>query len=229
MSMNSNDPKILIVDDDNKILKLLKKFLSQNGFLVSTAIDVKEAEIALKECSFDLIILDVMLPEVTGLDFAKKIKSNGNVMPIIMLTALSEPDDRIKGLESGANDYLSKPFNPRELLLRIKNLIDTHNNHKKSSKVKYFGDNSYDFFSKEFIKKGAYVKLTSNERKLLEILINHEGIAISREEILKKIGVFLSLRSIDVQIARIRNKIEDNPKNPKFLKSIRNEGYAFYS
>lgn len=226
--INITQHKILIVDDDSRILKLLTKFLTQNNFLVSTAINVQEAEKLLKN-SFDLIILDVMLPGVTGLEFAQKIKLSGSITPIIMLTALSEPDDRVKGLESGASDYLSKPFNPKELLLRIKNLIDTHNKYQKEQKIKPFGNNSYNFLSKEFIKDGKHVKLTSSEQRLLEILINQNGKPISRDDLLKEIGVFLSFRSIDVQIARIRNKIEDNPKDPKYLKTVRNEGYVLYT
>ena len=116
----SNKPHILVVDDDNRILKLLKKFLAQEGFLVSTSTSTNEAVELLANFNYDLIILDVMMPEITGLEFATKIKESGSTMPIVMLTALSEPEDRIKGLESGANDYLTKPFEPRELLLRIK-------------------------------------------------------------------------------------------------------------
>ena len=131
----SNKPHILVVDDDNRILKLLKKFLSQEGFLVSTSTSTNEAVELLANFNYDLIILDVMMPEITGLEFAAKIKESGSIMPIVMLTALSEPEDRIKGLESGANDYLTKPFEPRELLLRINNLINSHNLYKKEQQL----------------------------------------------------------------------------------------------
>lgn len=226
--MQTHQSHILIVDDDNRILKLLKKFLEQNNFLVSTTPSVEQAEQLLEYFIFDLIILDVMLPGITGLEFAKKIKSAGFSPPIVMLTALSEPDDRVRGLEAGANDYLSKPFEPKELLLRIKNLIFSHQQNKKHQQIKRFGGNYYDINTKEFIKKNQVMKLTSTEQKLLEILISQNNKPISRDELSIKMGG-LNPRSIDVQIVRIRNKIEDDPKEPKFLKTIRGEGYVLYS
>lgn len=218
---------ILIVDDDNRILALLKKFLHKNDFLVSTAESVIEAKNLLVHSNYDLIILDVMLPEITGLDFAETIRDAGNTIPIVMLTALSEPDDRVKGLEAGASDYLTKPFEPRELLLRINNLINNYNTYKKEKNIKKFGNNYYNFDTKEFIKDDQLIPLSSTEQKLLEILIERTGKAISRDELSQIMGG-LSLRSIDVQITRIRSKIEDNPKEPRYLKTVRNEGYALY-
>lgn len=226
--MKKITPHILIVDDDNRILKLLKKFFEQNGFLASTAESVEKAEELLRYFVFDLIILDVMLSGVTGLDFAKTIKSSGSNMPIVMLTALSEPDDRVKGLEAGASDYLTKPFEPRELLLRVNNLIDSYNQHKKEEQIKRFGNNYYDFNLKEFIKKEQSIKLSTTEQKLLEILIEAQSNILSRDELSHKMGE-LSPRSIDVQIARIRSKIEDDPKEPKYLKTIRGLGYVLYT
>jgi len=226
--MKKSEPHILIIDDDTRILKLLKKFLCQNGFLVSVAVSATEATELLKYFIYDLIILDVMLPKITGLDFAKTIKSTHEKMPIFMLTALSEPADRIKGLEAGASDYLTKPFEPIELLLRIRNLIDNYNQNKEDPKIKHFGNNVYDFNSKIFTKKNQNIDLSSTEQKLLEILIEGERETLSREELSSKMGG-LSLRSIDVQIVRIRSKIEDDPKNPKYLKTIRNQGYVLYT
>jgi two-component system phosphate regulon response regulator OmpR len=218
---------ILIVDDDNRILTLLQKFLSQNGFLVSIASSAIEATALIKNYVYDLIILDVMLPEVTGLEFAKIIKAGHYNMPIVMLTALSDTGDKIRGLESGAADYLTKPFEPRELLLRIRNLINTHNQNKKSSAIQYFGNNWYNFHSKEFVKQNNKLLLSSTEFKLLEIFINKANQTITRDELSTQMGG-LSLRSIDVQIVRIRNKIEDDPKTPKYLRTVRNKGYALY-
>ncbi len=226
--MQNPKSHILVVDDDNRILKLLKQFLSKNGFLVSTATSVPEAEELLKIFTYDLIILDVMLPNVTGIDFANTIRLSGSLVPIVMLTALSEINDRIKGLESGASDYLTKPFEPRELLLRINNLINNYTNYKKQGKIKRLGNNYYNFESKEFFKNNHLVQLSSTEQKLLELLINSEGKVISRDQLSKMMGN-LSPRSIDVQIARIRSKIEDDPKTPKYLKTIRNDGYAIYT
>jgi two-component system phosphate regulon response regulator OmpR len=218
---------ILIVDDDERILKLLKKFLQQNNFLASTATSASEALELLENFTCDLIILDVMMPEITGIDFAEKIRSTGTVMPIIMLTALSEPEDRVKGLEAGANDYLTKPFEPRELLLRIKNLINTHNLYKKEQNLVRFGNNSYNPKTKELLQNNTPVKLSSAEQKLLDIMVASKNNAISRDDISEKMGG-MNPRSVDVQIVRLRGKIETDPKNPNFLKTIRNHGYIFY-
>lgn len=224
----SNKPHILVVDDDNRILKLLKKFLSQEGFLVSTSTSANEAAELLNNFNYDLIILDVMMPKITGLEFAVKIKENGSTMPIVMLTALSEPEDRVKGLESGANDYLTKPFEPRELLIRINNLINSHNLYKKEQQLIRFGNNSYNLITKEFIQNNTNVKLSSSEKNLLDALISANNETISREELSEKLGG-LNLRSVDVQVVRLRNKIESDPKNPQYLKTIRNKGYVLYT
>ncbi|AAU03890.1 response regulator transcription factor [Rickettsia typhi] len=219
-------PHILIVDDDSRILALLKQFLNKNNFLVSTANSVIEAKNLLKTSNYDLIILDVMLPEITGLDFATTIRDAGNTIPIVMLTALSEANERVKGLEAGASDYITKPFEPRELLLRINNLINNYN-FKKATNIIKFGNNLYNCTTKEFTKNNQIVSLSSTEQKLLEILIKNSGKSTSRFELSKIMGG-LSMRSIDVQITRIRSKIEDNPKEPKYLKTVRNDGYALY-
>ena len=221
-------PHILIVDDDNRILKLLKKFLTQNDFLVSTSASATEASKLLSSFIYDLIILDVMMPEITGIDFAQRIRSSGILMPVVMLTALSEPEDKIRGLESGASDYVTKPFEPRELLLRINNLINSHKRFKKEQEVIRFGNNTYNLITKVLIQNGTDIKLSSAEEKLLDTLIESENKVISREELSSKLGG-LNLRSVDVQIVRLRNKIESDPKNPKFLKTIRNKGYVLYT
>ena len=221
-------PHILIVDDDNRILKLLKKFLTQNDFLVSTSASATEASKLLSSFIYDLIILDVMMPQITGIDFAQRIRSSGILMPVVMLTALSEPEDKIRGLESGASDYVTKPFEPRELLLRINNLINSHKRFKKEQEVIRFGNNTYNLITKVLIQNGTDIKLSSAEEKLLDTLIESENKVISREELSSKLGG-LNLRSVDVQIVRLRNKIEPDPKNPKFLKTIRNKGYVLYT
>ncbi len=218
---------ILVVDDDNRILKLLQQFLHQNGFLVSTATHVEDAKKLLELCAFDLIILDVMLPNITGLEFANIIRSTGNNVPIVMLTALSQAHDRVKGLESGASDYLTKPFEPKELLIRVNNLIKSYNNYKQQEQIKRLGNHYYNFGTKQFVKNNHPVHLSSTEQKLLELLLQNAGQVFSRDELSKIMGG-LSPRSIDVQIVRIRSKIEDDPKQPKYLKTIRNGGYAIY-
>lgn len=220
-------PHILIVDDDERILKLLKQFLSKNGYEVSTAISVAKAEEYIQETNFDLLMLDVMMPGVTGIDFAKKIKSDGMHVPIILLTALSEPEEKVRGLESGADDYVTKPFEPRELLLRTKKLIDLYNLHKKTSDHIIFGDIIYDFNTKELTNKDEIIKLSSTEQKLLDILIENKGKPVSRLDLSDAMHG-IGERSVDVQIVRLRSKIELDPKQPRFLQTIRHEGYILY-
>ncbi|MBP7189986.1 MAG: response regulator transcription factor [Rickettsiaceae bacterium] len=226
--MTEEKPHILIVDDDTRILKLLKQFLVSSGYYVSVAESVIEAEKYMEYFIFDLLILDVMLPGVTGIEFAASIKSNKVHVPIILLTALSEVEDRVRGLESGADDYMSKPFDPRELLLRTKNLIEIYGYNKKLGETLSFGDSIYNMNTKEFTKNGENISLSSTEQKLLEILIECNKKPISREELSKKMGG-LNERSIDVQIVRLRSKIENDKGKPKYLQTIRNEGYVLYS
>ena len=225
--MTDDKPHILIIDDDIRILKLLKKFLQQHNFLVSTAISAKEAFNLLENFIFDLIILDVMMPEVTGLEFAEKIKTTARTLPIIMLTALSEPEDRIKGLEAGANDYITKPFEPRELLLRINNLINSYNLYKKEQKIIRIGNCLYDLGTKHLSANNQDISLSSTEQKLLDLLIASKNEVITRDELSIKMGG-LNPRSIDVQVVRLRGKLEPDLKAPKYLKTIRNSGYALY-
>lgn len=217
---------ILIVDDDERILSLLGQFLLNNGYQVSCAASAAEASDLMQYTDFSLIILDVMMPQVTGFEFAEQIKQLKEV-PIILLTALNKVDDRITGLEAGADDFLSKPFEPKELLLRMQNLLELYSKKKSSNELFCFGDNSYNLINKEFKKAGSLVYLTANEQKLLEFFIKHQNEALSREEVLAEMGS-LSLRSIDVQIVRLRAKIEDNPNQPRYLQTIRNKGYALY-
>ncbi len=229
MTSTQSKHHILIVDDDVRILKLLKQFLSQNGYLVSTATSAREAETYLKEFIFDLVMLDVMMPEVTGIEFASSIKKNEMHVPIILLTALSEPEDRIKGLEAGVDDYITKPFEAKELLLRTKKLIDLYGYNKKSENIIKFGSISYDLNTKRLYdnEQDIVIKLSSTEKKLLEILIENQGNILPREKLSAIMGS-LNERSIDVQIVRLRSKIEANSKQPRFLQTIRNEGYVLY-
>lgn len=226
---DSSKSHILVVDDDSRILELLKQFLSQNNYLVSTATSAMEAESLLKEFIFDLMIVDVMMPEVTGVEFAKRIKDHKLKVPIILLTALCEPEDKVKGLESGADDYVTKPFDGKELLLRAKNLIELYGNQHNNSNYIRFGNIIYDIDKRNLYDniKQQDIKLSSTERKLLEVLIEHKEETLSRERLSNLMGD-LNERSIDVQIVRIRSKIEDNPKEPKHIQTVRNEGYILY-
>jgi len=217
---------ILIVDDDDRILFLLKKFLSQNGYFVSAARDSSQADELLEYFVFDLIILDVMMPGVMGFEFSQKLKKLQNI-PIILLTALNKVEDRITGLESGADDYLSKPFEPKELLLRMQNLLELYAKNTQKQRLFLFGNNSYNLVTKEFNKDGNTIALTSSEQKLLEFFIENRNKILSREDLVMTMGS-LSLRSIDVQIVRLRNKIEDSAGQPRYLQTIRAQGYVLY-
>ena len=214
---------ILIVDDDNRIRELLKQFLIKQGYIVTAVYDAEEARAALAIFSFDLIILDVMLPKERGIDFAKSLRHISSVA-ILMLTALGEVKDRIAGLESGADDYLAKPFDPQELLLRIKSLINRTS--LQDSNVFFLGSVKCDLKKGIVIKNNTQTSLTSSEVKLLNCLLSKKNIMIERDDLAEMLGI--SVRSVDVQINRLRNKIEVSSKQPIFLKSVRGRGYMLY-
>ncbi len=223
----TNEPKVLIVDDDNRILELLKQFFAKHGFESFIATDADSASEVINNNSIDLLVLDVMLPNITGFEFASKVKRQGKKMPIILLTALSDPEHRVQGLESGADDYLTKPFDPRELILRAKNLLDLYKSNINEKNLIIFGDVNYNLTTKKLIKNKEEIFLSSTEQKLLEIFIANKGSTLSREDLSKKMGG-LNDRSIDVQVVRLRQKIEEDQKQPKFLLTVRHEGYALY-
>ncbi|MBP9791752.1 MAG: response regulator [Rickettsiales bacterium] len=214
---------ILIVDDDNRIRDLLKQFLVKQGYVVTAVYDTEEARNALSIFSFDLIILDVMLPKERGVEFAKYLRNISSVA-ILMLTALGEVKDRIVGLESGADDYLVKPFDPKELLLRIKRLIDRTVSYE--TQVVLFGSVKYDLKKSVLIKNNTKIPLTSSEIKLLNYFIEKKNVMVEREELSEILGI--NVRSVDVQINRLRNKIETSSKKPLFLQSVRGMGYILY-
>ena len=220
-----NKTHILIVDDDNRIRDLLKEYLGENNYMVSTSEDAKNAKIKLTHFKFDLIVLDVMMPGQDGYDLTKEIKKNVNI-PIILLTAKSEVENRIKGLELGADDYLTKPFEPKELLLRIKNIISK--NTKINLENKYFIGNAeidLDKMNINFNKK--IKKINSSEQRVLIEMLSNPGKTFTRSEIGKISGINQE-RSIDVMITRLRQKIESNPKSPKYLQTIRGSGYVLW-
>ncbi|RYE06413.1 MAG: response regulator transcription factor [Rickettsiaceae bacterium] len=228
--MQDTLPHILIVDDDSRILELLEEFFSRNNFLVSVANSAFKAMEIISYFTFDLIILDVMLPQITGIEFAKNIKASGNIIPIIMLTALGDIDDRIKGLEAGALDYITKPFEATELLLRVRNLVNSYKHHQKEKSIINLGNNYYNLNTKTLTRDNQIIKLTTTEQILFEFFMANPGRIISREELSNSIGNSqFSLRAVDVSIARIRTKIENNSKEPLYLKTIRGRGYVLYS
>ena len=223
--MENNKAHILIVDDDNRIRDLLKEYLKENNYIVSTSENAENAKIKLSHLKFDLIVLDVMMPGQDGYDFTKEIKKKINI-PIILLTAKGEVENRIKGLELGADDYLGKPFEPKELLLRIKNIINK--NKKIDLNTKHFIGNAQIDLNKMNINLGERnKKINSSEKKVLTEMLSNPGKTYSREEIGKISGISQE-RSIDVMITRLRQKIENNPKNPKYLQTIRGSGYVLW-
>ncbi len=223
--MEKNKFHILVVDDDNKIKNLIRQFLSEKGFIVSTASNAEEAKLKIDIFDFNLIVLDVMMPGQDGYDLTKEIKQSKNI-PILLLTAKGEVENRIHGLELGAEDYLGKPFEPQELLLRIKNIIKTSakQNLMESNKI---GSAELNL-SKMTIKLNEKVqKINSSEKRVLLKMLSSPGKIFSRSEI-GKISQISKERSIDVMITRLRKKIESNPKNPKFLQTVRGSGYVLW-
>ena len=216
---------ILVVDDDNKIRSLLKEYLNENNFMVTAAQNSDEAKLKLNHFKFDLIVLDVMMPGQNGYELTKEIKKQMKV-PIILLTAKGEVESRIKGLELGADDYIGKPFEPKELLLRIKNIINKNNKIDLKSK-QIIGDAEVDLNKMTVSLKNKLRKISNSEKKVLIEMIANPGTTFSREEIGKISGINQE-RSIDVMITRLRQKIEINPKNPKFLQTIRGTGYVLW-
>ena len=223
--MANNKAHILIVDDDNRIRDLLKEYLKENNYIVSTSENAENAKIKLAHLKFDIIVLDVMMPGQNGYELTKEIKRNLKV-PIILLTAKGEVENRIKGLELGADDYLGKPFEPKELLLRIKNIINK--NKKIDLNSKHFIGNAQIDLNKMNINLGEKnKKINTSEKKVLTEMLSNPGKTYSREEIGKISGISQE-RSIDVMITRLRQKIENNPKNPKYLQTIRGSGYVLW-
>ncbi len=223
--MENNKIHILVVDDDNRIRNLLKEYLKDNNYIVSTAEDAKNAKIKISQFKFDLLVLDVMMPGQNGYELTKEIKKKYKV-PIILLTAKGEVENRIKGLELGADDYLGKPFEPKELLLRIKNIINK--NIVIDLKIKhYIGKAEIDLNKMNISFEGENRKINFSEKKVLIEMLKNPGKTFSREEIGKISGIAQE-RSIDVMITRLRQKIETNPKNPKYLQTIRGSGYVLW-
>ena len=220
------DPHLLIVDDDERIRSLLQQFLVQSDYLVSTAEDAEQAGTLLSAIEFDLIILDVMMPGQDGISFTAELRKLQNKTPILLLTARGETEDRIKGLEAGADDYLPKPFEPKELTLRIQNILNK-TKQTDQKKVIEFENIKIDLNKQIISKNNSEYKINNTEKIILEQMINNPGKTFSRE----KIGLLIDLdkeRSIDVIITRLRKKIEIDPKNPKFLQTIRGAGYVLW-
>ena len=216
---------ILIVDDDDRIRILVKQYLQDNNYLVTTARDAFDAKNKIDLIKFDLIVLDIMMPKKSGLELTGELKKE-NKVPIILLTAKGETNERVEGLERGADDYLGKPFEPKELLLRIKNILAKTIKKKKTEKLK-IGLSILDLNKLIIEKKDKSYKINNTEKLILEKMINSPGQIFSRDEIGKLINIDKE-RSIDVIITRLRKKIEMDSKNPKYLQTIRGTGYVLW-
>tara|TARA_R110002110_G_scaffold283949_1_gene498122 strand:- start:1530 stop:2237 length:708 start_codon:yes stop_codon:yes gene_type:complete len=214
-------PHILVVDDDRRIRELIKRYLSENGYRITTAENAADARAKLASLEFDLLVLDVMMPGETGLELTASLRRSSAV-PILMLTARTETDDRIAGLERGADDYLGKPFEPRELLLRIATILRRAKAQSAREDDIMLGEARFSVSRGELKRDGEVVRLTTREVQLMRIFATHAGQALSRLDLCDNEA---AERSIDVQINRLRRKIEIDPRNPLYLQTVRGEGY----
>ena len=223
--MNKNIFHILVVDDDDKIRELVKQYLEKNQFLVTTARNSLDAKKKLEIIKFDILIVDIMMPGESGLSLTKEVKKN-NPTPIILLTAKGETQDRIEGLELGADDYLGKPFEPKELLLRIKNILSKTQTPVLAEEI-YIGNTLINLKKLSIKMNNRTIKINPQEKKVLEKMLGSPGKVFSRDDIGKIINISKE-RTIDVMVTRLRQKIESNPKKPKYLQTIRGSGYVLW-
>ena len=230
--MSDPQPHLLIIDDDERIRTLLAKFLIRHGFLVSTARDAAHAGRLMAGLEFDLLVMDVMMPGEDGMTFTRRIREHSRI-PILLLTAKGETDDRIRGLEAGADDYLAKPFEPKELLLRINSILRRMPEAQPvdaGPKVLHLGPVRYDVARSELWRGSDLVRLTGTEAQLMKIFAAHPGTALSRSQLVEDLGrgngaEAAQERAVDVQITRLRRKIEPEPKQPRYLQTVRGAGY----
>ncbi len=218
---------ILVVDDDRRLRDLLQRFLTDSGFRVTTAGSAAEARDRLTSLRFDLLVLDVMMPGESGLSLTSSLRENTNV-PILMLTAMAEPDDRINGLERGADDYLTKPFEPRELVARIRSILRRVAIAATAPAELRFGELVYDSQRQLFEGPDGVTPLTGAEARLLDILARTPGEAVARDDLQAESGIGGSSRAVDVQVTRLRRKMETDPRNPRYLQTIRGQGYVLW-
>jgi two-component system phosphate regulon response regulator OmpR len=221
-------PHILVVDDDRRIRSLLQSFLAENGFRISVAASAQDAREQMRIMAFDLVVLDIMMPGETGLSLAQSLRQSGNAVPVLMLSALAEPSDRIAGLESGSDDYLAKPFEPRELLLRIRGLLRRQEQPARGRAEVAFGPYVFHLQRGELRKGAESVRLTSREREFLRMLAASAGTPVARGDLAPEASED-GARSVDVQINRLRQKIEDDPSNPVYLQTVRGAGYVLHA
>ena len=219
---------ILVVDDDTRIRSLLQSYLMEHGFRVTTAASAGDARARLAGLEFDLLVLDIMMPGETGIDLVSSMRADGVAVPVLLLSALSDPTHRIAGLSSGGDDYLAKPFEPEELLLRIRGLLRRSLPMAVSSKHVRFGEWLFAIVPAELRKGENTVRLTSREKDILRLLAQRPGEVLSRVQLAQNANDD-SARSVDVQINRLRQKIETDPADPKYLQTVRGSGYALFA
>ena len=226
MNQTSQTPAhILVVDDDRRLRELLRKYLSENGFLVTTAEDAADARARLRGLTFDLIVLDVMMPGESGLELCQSLRET-NPVPILLLTAMGEAENRVDGLERGADDYLTKPFEPRELLLRIASILRRAGPPPAPPEVVYFGALVFDAARAELRRGDEPVRLTTGETALMSVFAANPGVTLSRQLLSRESRLGGNERAIDVHIARLRRKLEPDPKSPRYLQTVWGEGYV---
>jgi two-component system phosphate regulon response regulator OmpR len=227
MASETNPPHVLVVDDDRRIRELIQSFLSANGLRVSAAASAAEARQRMRGLAFDLAVVDVMMPDESGLELTRKLRAENSEMPILILSALADPEDRIRGLTAGSDDYLSKPFDPRELLLRIRSILKRKPQRPSVAEEVRFGRCRFNLARGELRRGEELVRLSSRERDMLRLLAQRAGEAVARGELAVG-GSEENARSVDVQINRLRRKIEDDPAVPVYLQTVRGAGYILH-
>src|SRR5436305_9729238 len=223
--MSETEPHLLVVDDDARLRELLRRYLSESGFRVTAAADASEARSNLASFAFDLVVLDVMMPGESGLELTRALRAEGRI-PVLLLTAMAEPEDRVNGLEQGADDYLAKPFEPRELVLRIRNILQRRPEPAGVAGEVRFGIFRFDLARAELFRGGDTVHLTTAETGLLASLAQQAGQPVSREELSQSAAFSGNIRNVDVQMTRLRRKIEHDPRYPRYLQTVRGTGYV---
>src|SRR3954454_4258286 len=229
--MTDSEPHLLVVDDDLRLRELLRRYLSDSGFRVTGAADAVEARAQLASFAFDLVVLDVMMPGESGIELTRALRQRAAPhIPVLLLTAMGEPEDRVNGLEQGADDYLAKPFEPRELVLRIRNILERRgapgNAMGEAPGSVRFGAFRFDLGRGELFRGGEPVHLTSAEAWLLAALATRAGEAVSREDLSQSAAFSGNIRNVDVQMTRLRRKIEPDPRYPRYLQTVRGPGYV---
>lgn len=218
-------PHILVIDDDDRIRDLVSRYLDEHGFLTSTAGDAAQAEAILKIGEYDALVVDVMMPGKNGMQLTEDIRAKSDV-PVLLLTAMGETEDKITGLTAGADDYLTKPFDPRELVLRLEAILRRRPKHKEEIRRLKIGDWVYNAGHKELSRGEETVRLTDGEANLLQALAKHTNEVVPREDLAEQCGMDAAKRTVDVQVTRLRRKLEEDSNRPRYLQTVRGKGYV---